>query len=108
MKKNLFSCLLALSLAFPAASLCLPDQAVAMSDREEVTERLELNPVSAEQLVATGSVDLETAKKIMDLRDQLGSFQSYEDLEELNIPEETFKQLQYNTTISGIAADCNC
>lgn len=108
MKKNLFFCLLVLSLAFPAASPFLPEQAAAASDREEVAERLELNQVSAEQLAATGAVDLETAKKIMDLRDQLGSFQSYEDLEELNIPEEVFKQLQYNTTISGIAADCNC
>lgn len=108
MKKELCSCLLALSLAVPAASLCLPSLAGAASDREEVAERLELNQVSAEQLAATGAVDLETAKKIMELRDQLGSFQSYEDLEELNIPEDTFKQLQYNTTISGIAADCNC
>ena len=64
--------------------------------------------MTAEQLAATGAVTLEQAKKIVELREQLGSFQSYEDLQELELPDDTFKQLQYNTTISGIAADCNC
>lgn len=104
MRKSLVSCLVTLSLMVPFAALDAP----AASDREEVAQRLELNQVSAAELAATGAVDQTLAQKIVDLRDQLGSFQGYEDLEELNIPEETLNQLMYNTTIQGIASDCNC
>lgn len=101
MKKTFLPCLLALALVMPVAAL-------AESEREEVAQRLELNQVSAGELAATGAVDTALAQKIMDLRDQLGSFQGYEDLEELNIPEAVLNQLIYHTTIQGIASDCNC
>ena len=80
----------------------------APSDRQEVAQRLELNQCTAEELAATGAVSLDLAKKIIELRDQFGSFQGYEDLEELEIPEEQLNKLRYNTTIQGIASDCNC
>ncbi|MEI3478490.1 MAG: hypothetical protein V8Q84_04510 [Bilophila sp.] len=44
----------------------------------------------------------------MELRDQLGSFQGYEDLDELEIPANQLEKLRWNTTIQGIASDCNC
>ena len=56
----------------------------------------------------TGAVSLEVAKKIVELRDQLGSFQSYDDLNELELPKDQMDKLRWNTTIQGIASDCNC
>ena len=53
-------------------------------------------------------VSLEVAKKIVELRDQLGSFQSYDDLNELELPKDQMDKLRWNTTIQGIASDCNC
>ena len=107
MKRIVASALLALALTVSAAPLVAEALAVP-TDRKEVKERLELNGVTAEQLAATGAVDLATAKKIIQLRDDLGGFQSYDDLQELKLPAEQLKQLQYNTTIQGIASDCNC
>ena len=99
-----------LSMMLVASTLVLTTAEVQAvpTDRKEVEHRLELNNITAEELAATGAVDLATAKKIVQLREDLGGFQSYDDLKELNIPDEQFKQLQYNTTIKGIAADCNC
>ena len=76
--------------------------------RKEVEKRYELNNVTADQLAATGAVPKEVAKKIVELREQLGSFQGYEDLDELEIPKEQMDKLRFNTTIQGIASDCNC
>lgn len=100
--------LMALALLASGAALNAPCPALAASDREEVEVRLELNNVTSEELAATGAVTREIAEQIVELRDQLGSFQSYEDLEELNIPADQFEKLQWNTTIQGIASDCTC
>lgn len=51
-------------------------------------KRFELNSATAEELAGTGAVSLEVAKKIVELRDQLGSFQSYDDLNELELPKD--------------------
>ena len=67
-----------------------------------------LNSATAEELAGTGAVSLEVAKKIVELRDQLGSFQSYDDLNELELPKDQMDKLRWNTTIQGIASDCNC
>ena len=89
--------------------LVAPTLVLATAEVQAVpTDRKEVDNITAEELAATGAVDLATAKKIVQLREDLGGFQSYDDLKELNIPDEQFKQLQYNTTIKGIAADCNC
>ena len=69
---------------------------------------VELNSATAEELAGTGAVSLEVAKKIVELRDQLGSFQSYDDLNELELPKDQMDKLRWNTTIQGIASDCNC
>ncbi len=92
-----------LTIAFCAASAFSADP-----NRQEVAQRYELNSATAEELAGTGAVTLEVAKKIVELRDQLGSFQGYEDLEELEIPADQMEKLRWNTTIQGIASDCNC
>ena len=63
-----------------------------------------------------GSVSLDLTKKIIELRDQFGSFQGYEDLEELETPKisstsftaiQPFRELLPNATIdlSGLERD---
>lgn len=94
-----------------AFSLCVAMPSSAFSadpSRQEVETRYELNSATAEELAGTGAVSLEIAKKIVELRDQLGSFQSYDDLNELELPKEQMDKLRWNTTIQGIASDCNC
>ena len=89
-------------------TMALPAASFAAEQRKEVEKRVELNNVSAKDLAATGAVPLAVAKKIVELREQLGSFQNYDDLKELNIPKEQMDKLQQNTTIQGIASDCTC
>lgn len=100
------------ALMIAAMAACFSFAAVsgshAAEDRKEVEQRLELNNVTAKELAATGAVSLEIAEKIIELREQLGSFQNYGDLEELKIPKEQLEKLQQNTTIQGIASDCTC
>lgn len=100
---------LALLLVLPVCGFgpALPEAARAASDRQEVA-RIELNNAAADELVATGAVTREIAERIIDLRGQLGGFQNYDDLEELEIPKEQMEKLQWSTTIQGIATDCNC
>jgi DNA uptake protein ComE-like DNA-binding protein len=100
--------LLALALLAPAIPLTVAQDAHAGEERKEVTKRIEMNNATPEQLAATGAVNLELAKKIIKLRDELGGFQSYDDLQELNIPKEIMDKLRINTTIKGIASDCTC
>jgi competence protein ComEA len=108
MRRNAGALLLVLAIATFAGALIDHSYAFAASDREEVKQRLELNNTTAEELAATGAVDLELAKKIIQLRDDLGGFQSYDDLKELNIPTDKMEKLFFNTTIKGIASDCTC
>ncbi len=102
--------LLALVVAVTASvfALATPAISLAAEERKEVEHRIELNNASVDELVATGAVSKELAQKIIELREQLGSFQSYDDLKELNIPADQLEKLQWNTTIQGIAADCTC
>lgn len=106
MKKLLM--LLGIASLFFVSSLFTSAVNAADPDRKEVENRLELNNVTAEELASTGAVSPETAKKIIELREQLGSFQSYDDLGELELPKDQMEKLQWNTTIQGIASDCNC
>ncbi|MEN6441895.1 MAG: helix-hairpin-helix domain-containing protein [Syntrophobacter sp.] len=79
----------------------------AASDQKEVVNRVELNNAKVEQIVSFGVVTEEEAKKIVNLRDDLGGFQSYEDLLEV-LPKEKVEKLKPYTTIKGIASDCTC
>lgn len=92
-----------------AFALTLPSAAFSADPtRQEAEQRFELNSATAEELAGTGAIPIDVAKKIVELRDQLGSFQAYEDLDELKIPKEQMDKLRWNTTIQGIASDCNC
>ena len=79
----------------------------AASDQKEVENRVELNNAKVDQIVSFGVVTEEEAKKIVNLRDDLGGFQSYDDLLEV-IPKEKVEKLKPFTTIKGIASDCTC
>jgi DNA uptake protein ComE-like DNA-binding protein len=79
----------------------------AASDQKEVANRIELNNAKVEQIVSFGVVSEEEAKKIVNLRDDLGGFQSYDDLLEV-LPKEKVEKLKPYTTIKGIASDCTC
>ena len=102
--------LMALMVAVMASSFSIAPAVVsfAAEERKEVENRLELNNVNEQELTATGAVTPEIAKQIIELREQLGSFQNYGDLEELKIPKDQMEKLQQNTTIQGIASDCTC
>lgn len=70
--------------------------------------RIELNKATADQLAATGAVDKATAAKIVELRESLGGFQSFDDLGELSLPADQMQKLQDKTSVQGISSDCNC
>ena len=61
-----------LSLVFVAlfaVSFCATSAFSADPNRQEVTQRFELNSATAEELAGTGAIPLETAKKIVELHD---------------------------------------
>ena len=96
--KKLMSFVCAALFAFSFCAVMPSNAFSADPNRQEVEKRFELN----------SAVSLEVAKKIVELRDQLGSFQSYDDLNELELPKDQMDKLRWNTTIQGIASDCNC
>ena len=102
--KKLMSFVCAALFAFSFCAVMPSNAFSADPNRQEVEKRFELNSATA----GTGAVSLEVAKKIVELRDQLGSFQSYDDLNELELPKDQMDKLRWNTTIQGIASDCNC
>ena len=106
--KKLMSFVCAALFAFSFSAVMPSNAFSADPNRQEVEKRFELNSATAEELAGTGAVSLEVAKKIVELRDQLGSFQSYDDLNELELPKDQMDKLRWNTTIQGIASDCNC
>jgi competence protein ComEA len=90
---------------FTCAFVCAP--VLAASDQKEVAKRIELNNAKVEDIVGFGVVNEEEAKKIINLREELGGFQSYDDLLEV-LPKEKVEKLKPFTTIKGIASDCTC
>lgn len=98
--KNVFQ-----SALFAAAILL---SAPVLSPVASFAAAIELNTATADQLAATGAVDKATAEKIVELREELGGFQSFDDLGELGISGDQLKQLQDKTSIQGISSDCNC
>lgn len=68
----------------------------------------ELNNATTEELMNRCFFSQEDAERILDLRDSLGGFQSWDDLKELNLSEAQLSILASEATISGISTDCNC
>ena len=97
--KKLMSFVCAALFAFSFCAVMPSNAFSADPNRQEVEKRFELNSATAEELAGTGAVSLEVAKKIVELRDQLGSFQSYDDLNELELPKDQMDKLRWNTTI---------
>ena len=73
--KKLMSFVCAALFAFSFCAVMPSNAFSADPNRQEVEKRFELNSATAEELAGTGAVSLEVAKKIVELRDQLGSFQ---------------------------------
>lgn len=95
-----------LFVGFLATMFCSTAYA-AGPEKKEVEQRIELNNATVDQIVSFGVVTKEEAKKIVNLREALGSFQGYDDLLEV-IPAEKVEKLKPFTTIQGIASDCTC
>lgn len=68
----------------------------------------ELNNATEEELMNRCFFSQEDAARILELRDALGGFQSWDDLKDLNLSEAQLSILASEATISGIATDCNC
>ena len=94
--KKLMSFVCAALFAFSFCAVMPSNAFSADPNRQEVEKRFELNSATAEELAGTGAVSLEVA------------FQSYDDLNELELPKDQMDKLRWNTTIQGIASDCNC
>lgn len=91
-----------IALAF-AAVLALAPAAQAASENP-----FELNNATVEELMERCFFPEELATQIIELRDSLGGFQSWDDLKELNIDPGFMSMLASEATISGITTDCNC
>ncbi len=68
----------------------------------------ELNNATVEDLTTRCFFSEELAYKILDLRDSMGGFQSWDDLKELKLDAGQESILKSEATISGIQADCGC
>ena len=72
------------------------------------TATLELNSATSAELMQNCAFDQELSDKIVELRDALGGFQSWDDLKELQLSDDALLMIQSVYLITGIAADCNC
>lgn len=86
-----------------AAMLSAAPMAYAKSDNP-----FELNNAGTEELMSRCFFSQEEAERILDLRDSMGGFQSWDDLKELNLTAAQLSILASEATISGISTDCNC
>ena len=68
----------------------------------------ELNNATVEIIMERCFFPRELAQKIIDLRDSLGGFQSWDDIKELNLDKGQFSILASEATISGVTTDCGC
>ncbi len=86
-----------------AAMLSAAPMAYAKSDNP-----FELNNAGTEELMSRCFFSQEDAERILELRDSMGGFQSWDDLKELNLTAAQLSILASEATISGISTDCNC
>ena len=68
----------------------------------------ELNDATAEDLMNRCFFSQELADKILELRDSLGGFPSWDDLKDLKLSDAELSILHSEATIHGVAVDCNC
>ncbi|MDO5537754.1 MAG: helix-hairpin-helix domain-containing protein [Desulfovibrionaceae bacterium] len=99
MKNLLRLFVLAIALILAAA----PASSFAKSDNP-----FELNNATEQELMDRCFFSQEEALRIIEFRDSLGGFQSWDDLKELNLTEAQLSILASEATISGISTDCNC
>ena len=103
--KKLMSFVCAALFAFSFCAVMPSNAFSADPNRQEVEKRFELNSATAEELAGTGAVSLEVAKKIAKvIRGSSGGFRS---CKAMGFKDQMDK-LRWNTTIQGIASDCNC
>lgn len=96
MKSRILTLIMAFMLAFAPS-------VYAMSDHP-----FELNNATEQELMDRCFFSQEDADRILDLRDSLGGFQSWDDLKELHLTDAQMSILASEATISGIRSDCNC
>ena len=75
---------------------------------ENSANPFELNNATSQELVERCFYPQELADKVIELRDSLGGFQSWDDLDELNIDKGMLDILKAEATIAGISVDCGC
>ena len=83
-------------------SAVMPSNAFS-ADPNRQRKTFELNSATAE-LAGTGAVSLRLPRRSSNCA-ITGSFQSYDDLNELELPKDQMDKLRWNTTIQGIASD---
>jgi competence ComEA-like helix-hairpin-helix protein len=99
--------LLCLALCCGPVLAAAPAPGGAAPASEEV-DRLELNTATVEQITALGVVTADEAKRIVKYREEMGDFQSYEDLGETGLAKEKIDLLRPKTTVNHMATDCSC
>jgi DNA uptake protein ComE-like DNA-binding protein len=77
-------------------------------NQKEVAERIEINAASRDQLLKLGVLTPAQVDKIIDMRQGMGDFTSYEELEGAGLDKATIDKLRPLTTINHMATDCNC
>ena len=93
---------------FAAALLVMTCMLAAPACYAGSTATLELNSATSADLMQNCAFDQELSDRIIELRDSLGGFQSWDDLKELGLTDDALLMIQSVYLITGIAADCNC
>ena len=93
---------------FCAVAVPLPSTFAGDPDKKEVAQRLEINAATKDQLSQLGVLTPEQVNKIIEMREGMGDFQSYEELGGAGLDKATIDKLRPLTTINHMATDCNC
>ncbi len=90
-------------ICFAVASLCLTGTAFA-------ADKANLNSATEEELAADPNIGADLARKIVEYRENVGDFASYEELKEVEgITDTKIKEINEHFQIEGVASfDCNC
>lgn len=105
--KNLWNKqLLVLGLILGMLVLCAPVAQAGLD--EEVVQRLELNTASKAELLGLGILTETQVDGIINFRQGMGDFMSYEELQDVGLDAETIDALRPYTTINFMATDCSC